>query len=163
MRKETKYMSDCGTFIIEGDYLKAKTNTEGIDNLTALNKFLTEYLEDIKVKNDFGINGAIFVPNATVEPTAPIEPISEAEKLFLELIEGGKWEGDYYLNKEGNKIIYNGEKHVVWLDCYLFWEKFHKQFNMKFEEVQYFIKHQLLKHLKIEGKIPASLPWKRKS
>lgn len=138
MKTQTKYISDCGDFVIENGRL---TGVEDTDRIEDLYKFLTEYLN---------VNGFLAVAEA-INTTEPIDP---KEELFISIIEGGKWEGDYYLNKEGKKLIYNGEKDAVWVDCYLFWNKFYKQFNMNDDDIEVFMKDKLSKHLKIEGKTP---------
>jgi hypothetical protein len=155
MKTRTKYISDSNHFIIENGRL---TGFEYTDKLEELQKFLTEYLNEQNKDKALTCKGKVagnirfsIVDTAIGEKSIEL---SEPEKLFLSIIEDGKWEGDYYLNKEGNKIIYKGEKKVVWVDYYRFWSKFSNQFGMKHEEIQDFMKYQLLKNLKIEGKIP---------
>lgn len=90
-----------------------------------------------------------------VEPPADIlPPVDEKEKLFFEIIDGGKWDGDYYINNGGVGIIYNGHEDIIYIDYILFWSKFYKQFNMKHGDVQLFMKDMLFKNFKIDGKTP---------
>ena len=56
MRKEIKYISDCGNFIIENGKLKMFTSTD----LRSLRDFLTEYLNVVEALQN---KGKVFIFN----------------------------------------------------------------------------------------------------
>ena len=148
MKTEKTYTSDCGKFKIISDHLIASHNDTEIPvgDLIDLHKFLSEYLQD-KIEDE------------ACQKTGYEEKLEYyyKEKLFLYIIEGGKWDNDYYISKNGDTLIDNGETGNVRINYHLLWTEFYDHFKMEHEGAKEFMKDMLLQHFKIEGKEPTPL------
>jgi len=63
-----------------------------------------------------------------------------------------------YYNKEGKCLIkHNKKNNITWIRYIYIWSIFEKEYNMNYEDIQSFMKDQLLKHFKIMGTTPLKL------
>ena len=83
----------------------------------------------------------------------------EAEKLFLELVNGLKVEYEpnkiNHYNENGEWVILENHKNgYIWFSYYRFWEKFKSIFGDNYEEIKEFLRGMVSKHMKIDGLTP---------
>ena len=86
------------------------------------------------------------------------EETTSEEKLFLETIEGGKWEGEFYLNNNGVRIIlnpkydkYRQQNDTIYVSNTLLWDNFVKH-NLSPYDLCIFLLSMLSKHFKLDFK-----------
>ncbi len=73
----------------------------------------------------------------------------------VKLILDGSFKRIEFYNSKGEWLInYNQKIGCTCIRYSLIWSVFDKEYDMKYEEIQQFIKDMLLTHLKIEGTTP---------
>ncbi len=90
---------------------------------------------------------------------APHKPTPEAR--FAQLIQGlrietkkGYPDSDFYCKSNDVYFEHNKKRKILWCNYYKVWAVFKKEFDMKYDEIQAFIKVRVARHLKMKDVTP---------